>query len=82
MLDPYANAFRDQPIKGLGPFFLLISSLLMFLDSRLNQKERKDGKSEEVWERKYEVDSLCYFLSLSYKYWKATGAHSQTSQPC
>ncbi|PPA70467.1 glycoside hydrolase family 125 protein [Jeotgalibacillus proteolyticus] len=40
-----------------------------------HQNDRTD-MSPWIWERKYEVDSLCYPIQLTYLYWKATGDRS------
>lgn len=55
LLDPYANAFNENP-DG----------------SRWCEDHTQHLKG--VWERKYEVDSLCYPVQLSYLYWKASGS--------
>ena len=39
-------------------------------------KQDRTQQNPWVWERKYEVDSLCYPIQLSYLYWKATGETS------
>ncbi|MGO4209857.1 glycoside hydrolase family 125 protein [Terriglobus sp. 2YAB30_2] len=57
LIDPYANAFMAN----------LDDPPLEW--GRSDQTEMKRG----VGERKYELDSLCYPIRLSYGYWKATG---------
>ena len=57
-LDPYANAFNKE--------------------ANNNCYERDDtnyapGAMAWIWERKYEIDSLCYPIRLAYGYWKKTG---------
>ncbi|HBE86045.1 MAG TPA: metal-independent alpha-mannosidase, partial [Lachnoclostridium sp.] len=36
-------------------------------------QDDKTLQSPWIWERKYEVDSLCYPIQLSYLYWKKCG---------
>lgn len=58
LLDPYANAFLEDPNARTKLSWALA-----------DKTEMKPG----VAERKWEVDSLCYPLRLAHDYWKATG---------
>jgi meiotically up-regulated gene 157 (Mug157) protein len=54
LVDPYANAFYDEPKKS---------------EWTTDRTEMKPM----LHERKWELDSLCYTIRLSYNYWKTTG---------
>ncbi|WP_294331651.1 glycoside hydrolase family 125 protein [uncultured Sphingomonas sp.] len=58
LLDPYANAFLEDPNARTKLSWALA-----------DKTEMKPG----VAERKWEVDSLCYPIRLAHDYWKATG---------
>ena len=58
LLDPYANAFNDMsPEEAAQPGGIM------------DGVKVKKG----VFERKYELDSLCYPIRLAYGYWKSCG---------
>lgn len=57
-IDPYSNAFnREANNNRLG-------------DDRTNVTPEQLAW---IWERKYEIDSLCYPIRLAYHFWKETG---------
>ncbi len=58
VLDPYANAFNREANDHRN-----------HLDDTTWTEEARPW----IWERKYEVDSLCYPIRLAYRFWKTTG---------
>ena len=57
-LDPYANAFNREASGRRG-----------YRDTTSWTEDQKPW----IWERKYEVDSLCYPIRLCHAFWKKTG---------
>jgi uncharacterized protein len=82
---PYLHlATADAPLKNLlkgvinkqVEFVLLDPYANAFYDDKNKVSEWKDDYTvmkPGVHERKWEVDSLCYVIRLSYHYWKVTG---------
>lgn len=56
--DPYANAFNRT---GDDP-------------TLGHQTDITENNNPFAWERKYEVDSLCYPINLAYHFWKESGS--------
>ncbi len=59
--------------------YIAIDPYANAFNEEANNQRYSDDLTERnpwVWERKYELDSLCYPLQLSYLYWKSTGDHS------
>lgn len=57
-IDPYANAFNKEP------------------DGSKLHHDKTNWTAEQkawIWERKYEIDSLCYPIRLVHAFWKETG---------
>ena len=59
ILDPYSNAFNREA-----------NDRRTHLDDTSWTEEARPW----IWERKYEVDSLCYPIRLAYHFWKTTGS--------
>ena len=58
-LDPYANAFNKEANGN---------------SIHRDRTNFAPGTREWIWERKYEIDSLCYPIRLAHAFWKKTGS--------
>jgi len=82
---PYVRfAGEDEELQGILEGVIEKQAEMVCIDPYANAfNESANGKTagyqdetelnDHVWERKYEVDSLCAPLYLGYAYWKATG---------
>jgi len=68
-MDPYANAHNHFPDKP-GPFQTDNTQKPSFLGTSVQ------AMTNNIFERKFEVDSLCAFLKLCNMYYNATGSNA------
>lgn len=83
-------AKKDEAIKNLIAGLIKRQFQYILIDPYANAfNEEPNGACWEkdetkmndwIWERKYEVDSLCYPIQLAYLLWKNTGCESQFDQ--
>jgi meiotically up-regulated gene 157 (Mug157) protein len=83
-VNPYLSLLNeDQKLKGMIKGVINRQAKCILLDPYANAFTYKNDKSPwaedltemkpGVFERKWEIDSLCYPVRLAYKYWKITG---------
>jgi meiotically up-regulated gene 157 (Mug157) protein len=72
--DEEISAMLKQVIERQWKYILLDPYANAFNQTPNNKGHQEDHTEMNpwIWERKYEVDSLCYPIQLAYLYWKAT----------
>lgn len=77
--DPQLQLLIEGVIRRQTSQILLDPYANAFNDGPVGSKWNTDGTSKtipDVYERKWEIDSLCYPVRLAYYYWKITGDRS------
>jgi meiotically up-regulated gene 157 (Mug157) protein len=74
MIDGYTNAFkRFETDKSKRPSYLNDVSETLVMGILVDLCRKKEFATQAVWERKFEIDSLAFFLRLSYEHYKTFG---------
>lgn len=75
LTDPYANAFNQRPDAQAGGNQADMTTRPSFLGTRVGAMTR------QVFERKFEIDSLLAFIKLANGYWAATADDAPFRDP-